>query len=365
MAGAGYVLSGGHGVQDFARTAVSLVQLVLLLVPLTALLIGVLSLAPERGAAELLFSQPVSRRTILLGKLLGLFQALAAAQAVGFGAAGVVVYAQSGPEGLGGFLLLVGASLVTTAVFLGLAALLSAGAVGRKRTRALALALVVWFVAVVLFDLAALGLASLLPSGTASRVLMVSAIVNPVGAVRTGTLLAIEGTGAFGAASLALFRFTRGAWGAGRRAGPVARSSGSWRPRPSRSAACGGRTSRSADVVGLLGATRPMAEATRTPDLFLEDVPRRGPGDDRRSWAGRWADPDPMIRIRWSLRRRSLVDPAVCERTLTDPRIVVLYKYAGADRASSPDPGEAASPPACGPRFAGWSGASASPSAPT
>ena len=214
VAGAGYVLSGGHGVQDFARTAVSLVQLVLLLVPLTALAIGVLSLAQERSAAELVFSQPVPRRTVLLGKLLGLFQALAAAQAVGFGAAGAVVYGQSGSEGLGGFLLLVAASLVTTAVFLGLAALLSAGAVGRKRTRALALALVVWFVAVVLFDLSALGLASLLPSGAASRVLMVAAIVNPVGAVRTGTLLAIQGTGAFGAASLALFRFTRGPWGA-------------------------------------------------------------------------------------------------------------------------------------------------------
>lgn len=210
VAGAGYVLSGGHGVQDFARTAVSLVQLVLLLVPLTALLIGVLSLAPERGASELTFSQPVSRGTVLFGKLFGLFQALGAAQAVGFGAAGTVVYSQSGPEGLGGFFALVGASLVTTAVFLGLAALLAAGTVGRKRTRVLALALVVWFVAVVFLDLSALGAASLLPSGTASRVLMVAAIVNPVGAVRTGALLAIEGTGAFGAASLALFRFTGG-----------------------------------------------------------------------------------------------------------------------------------------------------------
>ena len=215
VSGAGYVLSGGHGVQDFARTAVSLVQLVLLLVPLTALMIGVLSLAPERGAAELVFSQPVARRTILLGKLLGLFQALAAAQAVGFGVAGALVYGQSGSEGLGGFLLLVAASLVTTAIFLGLAALLSAGAVGRRRTRALALALVVWFVAVALFDLVALGAASLLPSGLASRVLMVSVIANPIGAVRTGALLGIEGTGAFGAASLALFRFTRGAGGVG------------------------------------------------------------------------------------------------------------------------------------------------------
>jgi Cu-processing system permease protein len=215
VAGAGYVLSGGHGIQDFARTAVSLLQLVLLLVPLTALVIGALSLAPERGAVELMFSQPVSRAVILFGKLIGLFEALGAAQAVGFGAAGVLVYAQSGAEGLGGFFLLVLASLVTTAVFLGLAALLAAGSVGRKRTRALALVLVVWFVAVVFLDLLALGAASVLPSGTASRVLMVSAIANPVGAVRTGALLGIEGTGAFGAASLALFRFTGGPAGAG------------------------------------------------------------------------------------------------------------------------------------------------------
>lgn len=214
VAGSGYVLSGGFGVQDFSRTAVSLVQLVLMLVPLTALLIGVLSLAPDRGAAELVYSQPVARRTVLLGQLLGLFQALAAAQALGFGAAGLVVYSQAGEEGLGRFLLLVLASLVATGIFLGLAALLSAGAVGRRRTRALALALVTWFATVVLFDVAALGAATLLPSGTASRLLAVSVIVNPVGAIRTGTLLGIEGTGAFGAASLAFFRFTHGAGGA-------------------------------------------------------------------------------------------------------------------------------------------------------
>ena len=215
VAGSGYVLSGGQGVQDFARTAASLVQLVLLLVPLTALLIGVMALATERGAAELLFSQPVSRSTILLGKLLGLFEALAAAQALGFGAAGLVIFSQSGEEGLGGFLLLVAGSLLLTAIFLALAALLSAGALGRRRPRALALALVVWFVAVVLFDVAALGVASLLPSGAASRVLIVSVLVNPVGAIRTGALLAIEGTAAFGAGSLAFLRFTRGPLGAG------------------------------------------------------------------------------------------------------------------------------------------------------
>jgi Cu-processing system permease protein len=214
VASSGYVLSGGSGVQDFARTAVSLVQLVLLLVPLSALLIGVQSLVPERGAAELLFSQPVSRRDVLLGQTLGLLAALVAAEAVGFGAAGLVIFSHAGGEGAGGFFLLFFSSVLLTAVFLSLAALLAAGAVGRRRSRALALALVVWFVAIVLFDVAALGVASLLRSGPASRVLIVSVLVNPADAVRTGALLGLQGTTAFGSASLAFLRFTKGPVGA-------------------------------------------------------------------------------------------------------------------------------------------------------
>lgn len=210
VAVSGYILSGGSGVQDFARTAASLVQLVLLLVPLTALLLGVLSLASERGSAELLYSQPVPRGIILCGRVLGLFEALVAAQAIGFGAAGLVIYAQAGNEGVSGFLVVMGASMVLTAICLGIAALIAADNVGRRRSRALAVALVTWFVLVVLFDLAALGVASLLRSGAASRLLMTAAMVNPVDAVRTAALLGIEGTAAFGAASLALFRFAGG-----------------------------------------------------------------------------------------------------------------------------------------------------------
>ena len=213
VAASGYILSGGGGVQDFSRTAASLVQLILLLVPLTSLVIGVLSLAPDRGGAELLFSQPISRRTILLGRLLGLFAALAAAQAVGLGAAGIVIILRAGQLGAGAYAVLFAASLALTAVFLGIAAALSSAAVGR-RARSLAVALIVWFAAVVLFDVAALGAATQLRSGNASRLLIAATLINPVDAVRTGTLLAIEGTTAFGPASLALLRATRGAAGA-------------------------------------------------------------------------------------------------------------------------------------------------------
>ena len=176
VAASGYVLSGGQGFQDLARTSASLLELVTLVVPLAALLMGVLGLAPERGTAELLFAQPVSRRAVLFGKLLGLFAALTAAQSVGFGAAGLVVFSQAGEEGGGGYALLVLGSILLTAAFLAIAAFLAAGGVGRSRVRALALAVVIWFVAVVLFDLAALGAATLLPSATASRLLVLAVI---------------------------------------------------------------------------------------------------------------------------------------------------------------------------------------------
>jgi len=213
VASAGYILSGGYGLQDFARTAASLVQLVLLIVPLTALTFGALALLPERGAAEMLFAQPVSRARILAGRYLGVFASLAAAQAIGFGLAGLVLHRQSGQTGLGAFVVVVTVSLALTAVFLSIAAML-AQARAARRARVLALALVVWFVAVVLYDVGVLGIASLLRSGTASRLLITAVLVNPADAARTVALMAIEGTAAFGAASLALLRFTGGAGGA-------------------------------------------------------------------------------------------------------------------------------------------------------
>ena len=141
--------------------------------------------------------------------MLGVWLALAAAELIGFGLAGVVVQWQAGQDGVSRYAALVVTALALTAVFLSVAALLASANTGR-RTRVLASALVVWFVAVVLFDVAALGVASFLRSGSASRLLIWATLVNPVDAARTGALLAIEGTAAFGAASLALLRFTGG-----------------------------------------------------------------------------------------------------------------------------------------------------------
>lgn len=210
VAASGYVLSGGSGLQDFSRTAASLVELLLLLVPLTALIFGVTVLTPDVGAAELLYSQPVERRTVLAGQLLGVFLALTAAQAIGLGLAGVVLFARTGFDGLSGYLGLAAGSVALTAVFLAIAAAVAAGHNSARRARALASAVIIWLAAVIVVDIAALGVASALPSGLASKTIIVATLANPAGAVRTAVLMMIEGTAAFGSASMALLRFTGG-----------------------------------------------------------------------------------------------------------------------------------------------------------
>jgi Cu-processing system permease protein len=209
VAWSGYILSGGGGVQDFARTTASLVQLMLLMVPLAALVFGVQALAGDAGGSQILFAQPVPRWVILLGTITGIFEALFTAELIGFAAAGFVIFSFAGDEGLSAFLLLIAGAAFTTLVFLGIAARIAVGSTGR-RARALGLALVAWFGLVLFYDIVLLGAATMLKSGYASRLLVAGVVLNPVDALRTGLLIAAEGTAAFGTASLTFFRITGG-----------------------------------------------------------------------------------------------------------------------------------------------------------
>ncbi|MFQ5460833.1 MAG: ABC transporter permease, partial [Anaerolineae bacterium] len=102
------------GLAGFGRTAASLVNLVLLTVPLMGLSLGAASLAAEREAGTMatLMAQPVLPGEVLLGKFIGLSASLGAAVAIGFGLAGAVVAYGGGAVGAGTYAALVGLSLL-------------------------------------------------------------------------------------------------------------------------------------------------------------------------------------------------------------------------------------------------------------
>jgi len=204
----GLVTAGAVGFQGFVRTAASLLNLVLYLVPLVALTMGTLSFTSEKSSSEILFSQPVSRGDILMGKLAGLFASLAAATLLGFGAAGLVIAAGARSSGAVRYPGFVGLSLALGLVFLVLSAVVATAC--HRRNVAFGVSLFVWFFFVLLYDLLVMGATFMLRERTANTFLFVSLLGNPVDIVRVGCLMILDGKEVFGATGAALLRFLGG-----------------------------------------------------------------------------------------------------------------------------------------------------------
>jgi ABC-type transport system involved in multi-copper enzyme maturation, permease component len=187
-AGAANELSGADG---FARTTITLVPVVLILVPLSALILGISGQCAESGSEPFLFSQPVGRATVLIGRWLGECAALAGAIVIGLGTgAGIVAFA-SGTDGLSQFAFFVGLSIVLAMIFLSIACAIAAAT--EKRVVALGVGIFTWFFFVLLYDGAALSLAGWITGSVGGRVLFGSVFGNPADLVRVVTL-SIAGT---------------------------------------------------------------------------------------------------------------------------------------------------------------------------
>lgn len=190
------------GFQGFARLTGSLLNLVVYVVPLMALMVGTTEVAGRLHHLSVILAQPVGRSAVLVGSYLGVAAALAAALVIGLGAAGVLVGLQSGAAAAGGFAVLVAVALALLLAFLAVAYLL--GVVFLDRLRAMGAAVMVWFAAVVGYDLGVIGLSSLLKGLSLKTVLLPAILLNPVDLGRVVVTLA-GGRGAlFGPAGATL-----------------------------------------------------------------------------------------------------------------------------------------------------------------
>ncbi len=200
------------GFQGFSRVTLSLMNLVLFLVPLTGLVVGVGSVVGGGDALPLLLAQPVSRGEVLIGKYLGLCAALTVAQALGFGGGGLVVAFQAGSEQIAGFAALTALSFLLGC--LSLSAALCIASLFPDRLRALSMALLLWLLMVVLYDVAVLGTTAILRGLPLQAVLIPALLVNPVDLVRILITIAVGSGALFGPTSAVLVQFFGGAGGA-------------------------------------------------------------------------------------------------------------------------------------------------------
>lgn len=204
IAVAGLAASGRMMVQDFTRTAVSLLSLALYLLPLVGLVLGAHAFGVEDGGTELLLAQPIGRRTVLLGRAAGLAVALGLISAIGFGLAGAVVLGTAGPAGLPGYLVTAfGSTLVGVA---GLALGILLGVRSRRRLTAVAKALVAWIVLAVLFDFAAIAVLQFVGDGEPGPLLVALLAANPIDGVRALVLVGLGADVLLGPTGAALSR---------------------------------------------------------------------------------------------------------------------------------------------------------------
>ncbi len=182
---------GTYGLSGFARTSASLVNLVVLVVPLMGLLLGALSVAGEReqGTLLTLLYQPVTAVEILLGKYLGLAAALTATVLVGFGLSGVVIARHAGTESIGAYLSLVGWTVLLGLAHLSIGVLISIRA--RRTVTAVGAAIALWLGIVFFSDLGLMGTAMVL--GLSPSSLLWLALANPAQIFRIAVLAALEG----------------------------------------------------------------------------------------------------------------------------------------------------------------------------
>ena len=195
LAFAGSAPGGVFGVDRLTVTISSLTTLSVYLVPLIALLLSYDAFAGEtdRGTLQLLVTYPVARWEILAGKFGAQLAVLALALVVGFGATAAAVWAADGvAEGsLAHLVRLAWTAILLGAGFLAVGNWLSVSV--RQPGTAASLAIAVWVVAVVMFDLVLLGAVVADDGGMFTKnVFPWLLVISPTYAFRLFNLTAIE-----------------------------------------------------------------------------------------------------------------------------------------------------------------------------
>ncbi|MDO5528286.1 MAG: ABC transporter permease subunit [Paracoccus sp. (in: a-proteobacteria)] len=215
LSAAGSAPTGALGADRLSVVVASLTSLAVYLVPLLALLMSFDAIAGEveRGTLPLLLTYPVARAEILAGRLLAHLSILGLAVGVGYGLAAIAAIAAdpASSAGLPALWRLFWTSLLLGASFLGAGYVLSA--LSRRPSGAAGLAIGLWLVAVVLYDLGLLaGLVAAGGDSAFAAALPGLLLANPADAFRLFNLAASEATSA--AAGLGGAANTIPAWAA-------------------------------------------------------------------------------------------------------------------------------------------------------
>ncbi len=174
------------------HAVVSLLNVVLLLVPLIALLYGVLGISQAREFLELMLAQPLERRVLFWGVFTGMAAPLALIVPVSFGIPWLLGVRQL----WGVYATLAGGSIALTLI--GTAFGMAFALRWDDRLRAFGMTVALWFLLAVVYDAVILVLGITLRDYPIEHGLLVLLFLNPIDLVRVATLLQLDAAALLG-----------------------------------------------------------------------------------------------------------------------------------------------------------------------
>jgi len=178
------------GYSGFGRTAASLINLVLLFIPLIAIITGGVSISNERenGTLPYLLSHPISKSEIFIGKFLGLLITIWFSILLGFGFAGAGVAIMGGQGNISGYLLTVLLSALLAACFLSIGFLVSV--YSGKASKAIGISVFLWLFFIILGDLGIMGTTVAMDLGI--KQVFALALLNPTEVFKVASVLVLS-----------------------------------------------------------------------------------------------------------------------------------------------------------------------------
>lgn len=187
-----------------AKVAVSLMSICLFLIPLVSSLFGTMYFYNSREFIELVLTQPVPRRSVLVGMFLGIAVALVSGFLMGVGLPTLVFGSGGSQQMLSlGLLLLIGAFL--TVIFLALAFLVAIKF--DDRGKGLAVALGLWLFAALVYDGLVLLAAMAFADYPLETPLLIASLANPIDLARVTLLVKTDWAALMGYTGAVFNRF--------------------------------------------------------------------------------------------------------------------------------------------------------------
>ncbi|GIV33367.1 MAG: hypothetical protein KatS3mg031_0902 [Chitinophagales bacterium] len=134
---------------DFSRAIVSLMNIILIFIPLISCMLGTIQFYNSREFAELLLAQPIQRQQVFLGGYLGVAFSLSLAFLFGLGLPFLIYGITRSPD-MTSFLIMMSVGVLLTFIFSALAYWISL--LIADRTKGFGMVIVLWLYMAVLYD---------------------------------------------------------------------------------------------------------------------------------------------------------------------------------------------------------------------